>query len=68
MSDVTLSDKVLSSSADSHVIAAPIKKTDIADWLFNLPEAEYQRCCRPIISVPGRPQPMTARQCRSMSK
>ncbi len=47
MSDVILSDKILSSSAYSHVIAVPIEKVDIADWLFNLPEAEYQRCCPP---------------------
>lgn len=47
MSDVILGDKILSSSAFSHVIAAPIEKIDIADWLFNLAEAEYQRCCPP---------------------
>jgi len=47
MNDVILSDKILSSSAFSHVIAVPIEKIDIADWLFNLPEAEYQRCCPP---------------------
>jgi hypothetical protein len=48
MSDVILGDKILSPSAYSHVIAAPLEKIDIADWLFNLPEAEYQRCCRQI--------------------
>ena len=47
MSDVILSDSTLSSSAFSHVIAAPIEKVDIAEWLFALPEAEYQRCCPP---------------------
>jgi len=47
VSDRILSDKVLSSSAFSHVIAVPIDKIDIADWLFTLPEAEYQRCCPP---------------------
>jgi hypothetical protein len=47
MSDKILSDKILSSSAFSHIIAVPIEKIDIADWLFNLPEAEYQRCCTP---------------------
>jgi hypothetical protein len=47
VSDVILSDKTLSSSAFSHVIALPIEKIDIAEWLFNLPEAEYQRCCAP---------------------
>lgn len=47
MSDVILSDKMLSSSAFSHVIAVPIAQVDIADWLFTLPEAEYRRCCPP---------------------
>lgn len=48
MSNATvLTDKVLSSSAYSHVVAVPLEKIDIADWLFNLPEAEYQRCCQP---------------------
>lgn len=47
MSDVILSDKTLSSSAFSHVIAVPIEKIDIAKWLFTLSEAEYQRCCPP---------------------
>ncbi|MGO9236229.1 MAG: hypothetical protein ACLP4V_19965 [Methylocella sp.] len=47
MTDTILSDKVLSNSAYSHVINAPIEKVDIADWLFKLPEAEYRRCCPP---------------------
>jgi len=47
MSDVIITDKQLSVSAVSAVIHAPIEKVDIADWLFNLPEAEYQRCCAP---------------------
>ena len=37
-------DRTLSSSTVTHVINAPIEKVDIADWLFNLPDAEYQRC------------------------
>jgi hypothetical protein len=37
----------LSDSSFSHKIAVPIEKVDIADWLFSLPEAEYQRCCPP---------------------
>jgi hypothetical protein len=28
-------------------IDAPIERVDISAWLFNLPEAEYQRCCPP---------------------
>ena len=35
MSDVILSDKTLSSSAFSHVIAMPIEKINIAELLFN---------------------------------
>jgi hypothetical protein len=27
-----------------NVPPAPLEKVDIADWLFNLPDAEYQRC------------------------
>jgi hypothetical protein len=37
-------DRTLSLSTVSHIINAPIEKIDIADWLFNLPDAEYQRC------------------------
>jgi hypothetical protein len=47
VSDIILDDKILSSSAYSHVIAVPQARIDIADWLFNLAEAEYQRCCPP---------------------
>jgi hypothetical protein len=43
----TMNDRTLSASSFSHVINAPIERVDIADWLFNLPEAEYQRCCVP---------------------
>ena len=37
-------DRTLSLSTVTHIINAPIEKVDIADWLFNLPDAEYQRC------------------------
>lgn len=47
MSDIIITDKLLSASAYTAIINAPIEKVDIADWLFNLPEAEYQRCCPP---------------------
>jgi len=47
MPDTILIDKQLSNSAYSHHINAPIERVDIAAWLFNLPEAEYQRCCPP---------------------
>jgi len=36
-------DKILTQSAYSAVIHAPIYQVDIADWLLNLPDAEYQR-------------------------
>jgi hypothetical protein len=54
-------DRTLSLSTVTHIINAPIEKVDIADWLFNLPDAEYQRCS-PVhiaaghtISDDGRP-------------
>ncbi|MEH0194500.1 hypothetical protein V7S57_02075 [Caulobacter sp. CCNWLY153] len=47
MSDIIITDKQLSASAYTATINAPIEAIDIADWLFNLPEAEYQRCCAP---------------------
>ncbi|WP_329103020.1 hypothetical protein OG792_25530 [Micromonospora sp. NBC_01699] len=40
-------DQILSESAFHAVINAPIQRVNIADWLFNLPEAEYQRCAPP---------------------
>lgn len=42
-----LTDLLLSKSAYSHEVDIPFEAVDIADWLFNLPEAEYQRCCPP---------------------
>jgi hypothetical protein len=42
-----LTDKILSLSAYSADIDVPLEQIDIAEWLFNLPEAEYQRCCPP---------------------
>lgn len=42
-----LTDLVLSQSAFTAEIDVPFGKIDIADWLFTLPEAEYQRCCPP---------------------
>jgi hypothetical protein len=37
-------DRTLSRSTVTHVIQAPLEQVDIADWLFHLPDAEYQRC------------------------
>ena len=42
-----MTDRILSHSSFSHIVDVPIQRIDIADWLFNLPEAEYQRCCPP---------------------
>jgi hypothetical protein len=37
----------LSQSSYSHVIDVPADRVDIADWLFHLGNAEYERCCPP---------------------
>ena len=42
-----MTDRILSHSSFSHIVDVTIECIDIADWLFNLPEAEYQRCCPP---------------------
>jgi hypothetical protein len=47
MSDIILTDKQLSASAFTAIIQAPVERVNISDWLFHLPEAEYQRCCPP---------------------
>lgn len=44
---MTIIDAILSQSAYSADMDVPLEQVDIADWLFNLPEAEYQRCCVP---------------------
>jgi hypothetical protein len=42
-----LTDTILSQSAFSAEVDVPIDRIDIPDWLFNLTEAEYRRCCAP---------------------
>lgn len=37
-------ENALSQSEVKAIINAPIEKVNIADWLLNLPDAEYQRC------------------------
>jgi hypothetical protein len=37
-------ENALSHSIVTAIIKAPIDKVNIADWLLNLPDAEYQRC------------------------
>jgi hypothetical protein len=44
-------DRTLSLSTVTAVINAPIEKVNIADWLFNLPDAEYQRCSHAHIAA-----------------
>jgi hypothetical protein len=44
-------DRTLSLSTVSATIDAPIEKVDIADWLFHLPDAEYQRCSHAHIAA-----------------
>jgi hypothetical protein len=44
-------DRTLSFSTVSATIGAPIEKVEIADWLFHLPDAEYQRCSHAHIAA-----------------
>jgi hypothetical protein len=44
-------DRTLSLSTVTAVINAPFEKVNIADWLFNLPDAEYQRCSNAHIAA-----------------
>ena len=37
-------DRTLSISTVTHIIRAPLEKVNVADWLFNLPDSENQRC------------------------
>jgi hypothetical protein len=43
--------RTLSLSIVTAVIQAPIEKVNIADWLFSLPDAEYQRCSHAHIAA-----------------
>ena len=45
------SDRTLSISTVTHIINAPLEEVDIVDWLFNLPDAEYQRCSHALIAA-----------------
>ena len=64
-----MADKILSQSVYTAVINAPIEWVDIADWLLNLPDAEYQRCAPPdhiaagyTTSDDGRPMSINVEQ------
>ena len=39
-----ISDRSLSNSTVTAIMQVPLEKVNIADWLFTLPDAEYQRC------------------------
>jgi hypothetical protein len=56
-------DRTIAESSFGHIINAPIQRVDIADWLFQLPTAEYERCCPPAhiaagVSTTGDGNPM----------
>jgi len=44
MEIIQTKENALSHSAVTAIINTPIEKVNIADWLLNLPDAEYQRC------------------------
>lgn len=44
-------DRTLSISTVTRIIKAPLEKVNIANWLFNLPDAEYQRCSHAHIAA-----------------
>lgn len=44
-------DRTLSLSTVTAIINAPFEKVNIADWLFHLPDAEYQRCSHAHIAA-----------------
>jgi hypothetical protein len=44
-------DHTLSLSTVTATIHAPLEKVNIADWLFHLPDAEYQRCAHSHIAA-----------------
>ena len=39
-----MSDTIITESTSKAIINAPIEFVDIADWVFTLPDNEYQRC------------------------
>jgi len=46
-----MNDRRLSDSVVKAIIHAPADKVDIADWLFHLPDSEYQRCSHAHIAA-----------------
>jgi len=39
-----VTDQLITESSCTAVVKAPIEFVDISTWLFDLPDAEYQRC------------------------
>ena len=39
-----MNDTIITESSATAIVNAPIELVDIADWVFTLPDAEYQRC------------------------
>ncbi len=39
-----MTDTIITESTSTAIIEAPVEFVDIADWVFTLPDAEYQRC------------------------
>ena len=44
-------DRSLSNSTVTAIMHVPLEKVNIADWLFTLPDAEYQRCSHAHIAA-----------------
>ena len=63
-----MTDRILSHSSFSHIVDVRIERIDITDWLFNLPEAEYNAAARPITSRPAQRLRITVDACRSTSR
>ena len=39
-----MTNETISESSFAAIINAPIEQVDLADWVFNIPDADYQRC------------------------
>jgi hypothetical protein len=46
-----ISDRSLSNSTVTAIMHVPLEKVNIADWLFTLPDSEYQRCSHAHIAA-----------------
>ena len=48
-----MNDRTIVETSLSEIINTPAAQVDLADWLFGLPTAEYQRCCPPAHIAAG---------------